>query len=350
MGDVETPPTPNPHVTPPQVVIVVGWLLIASAVMATGTRLGTKLSMNRKFTADDYLVVTAMLFGLAQMVATFVQANVAKSGAITGNDWLVLQKAFYASELLFIPTICLSKLSVLYSLFVLTPAREHKIPIIAFAILVGMVMLSFEFATAFQCSNHRWAVLSGQCFNQTSFWQAWGILDVATDVFMVAFPIYIVSTLQMSIKLKVIVAGVFSARAAAIAAAVCRLVYLTRSRATLQYSSFDFWTFILNTEIEQGLAIITACIPFLKPIFESLETGMLAPSHGLSTMMSGSGSGSGSRSKKSQISNESYKLRSRQDGHGINVSRRISTHSEDQVGLVKEETTTWVHPVPSNPV
>lgn len=134
----------------------------------------------------------------------------------------------------------------------------------------------------------------------------------------------------------------------AIAAAICRLIYVSRSRATVQFSSSSFWTFILNTEIEQGLAIITACIPFLKPIFESLETGMLAPSHGLVTVVSGAGSGS--RSKKSQLSNESYKLRSRQDRHGINVSKRISTHSEDQVGLVKEETTAWVQPAPSHQV
>lgn len=131
----------------------------------------------------------------------------------------------------------------------------------------------------------------------------------------------------------------------AIAASISRLIFLSRSDGNLEHSSFAFWTYILNTEIEQGLSIITACIPFLKPFFESLETGMLAPSHGLTTVTSTT-SGSRTRSKKSQLSNESYKLRSNL-GHGINVSRRISTHSEE-FGLIKEETNTWVQPVSLN--
>jgi hypothetical protein len=126
-----------------------------------------------------------------------------------------------------------------------------------------------------------------------------------------------------------------------IAAAVCRLVYLSRSDGNLETDSFAFWAYILNTEIQQGLSIITSCIPFLKPFFESLETGMLAPSHGLATIVGGS-AGSGNRSKKSQNSNGSYRLRSNPE-HGINVSRRISTHSEE-CGLIKEATT-WAQPV-----
>lgn len=133
----------------------------------------------------------------------------------------------------------------------------------------------------------------------------------------------------------------------AIAAAICRLVYLTRADGEITMDSFAFWAYILNTEIEQGLSIITACVPFLKPFFESLETGMLAPSHGLATVVSGS-AGSGNRSKKSQLSNGSYRLRSNPD-HVINVSRRISTHS-DECGLVKEGASTWIEPVPPNRV
>jgi hypothetical protein len=51
-------------------------------------------------------------------------------------------------------------------------------------------------------------------FFKTPFWQAWGALDIATDTFAVIFPIYIVSTLQMGMKFKVVVAGVFVTRVA----------------------------------------------------------------------------------------------------------------------------------------
>lgn len=55
------PPPPNPYISPPQVVAVVGWLLVASLVVATFVRLGTKVSMKRLLGVDDALVVLAMV-------------------------------------------------------------------------------------------------------------------------------------------------------------------------------------------------------------------------------------------------------------------------------------------------
>lgn len=61
MDAVELPPTPDPYVSPPQVVIVVGWLLVSAFVVATGVRLGTKVSMKRLLGVDDGLIVLAMV-------------------------------------------------------------------------------------------------------------------------------------------------------------------------------------------------------------------------------------------------------------------------------------------------
>lgn len=59
MDATELPPTPNPDVSPPQVVVVVGWLMTATAVVATGTRIGTKISLKRLLDVDDYLCIIA---------------------------------------------------------------------------------------------------------------------------------------------------------------------------------------------------------------------------------------------------------------------------------------------------
>ena len=79
-----------------------------------------------------------------------------------------MTKSFYSSQLLFIPTICIAKLSVLYSLHQITPVPEHKSPIIYFGAVVGLMLLGFEFSAAFQCSDVHWNILSGQCFDQVS--------------------------------------------------------------------------------------------------------------------------------------------------------------------------------------
>ena len=42
-----------------------------------------------------------------------------------------------------------------------------------------------------------------------------------------------------------------------------------------QDATFDLWLPTLAVQVIQNLSIITACIPYLKPFLESLETGML---------------------------------------------------------------------------
>ncbi|KAL9611263.1 MAG: hypothetical protein Q9167_004089 [Letrouitia subvulpina] len=38
---------------------------------------------------------------------------------------------------------------------------------------------------------------------------------------------------------------------------------------------FNHWPLVVATQAVQALSIITACVPYLKPFFESLESGMI---------------------------------------------------------------------------
>ena len=70
---------------------------------------------------------------------------------------------------------------------------------------------------------------------------------------------------------------------------------------------------------------------------------MLAPSHGLTTTMA-SGIGSGIRMNKGLKSDDHHSSSTKGDvGPGINISRRISSHSEE-CGLIEEESQTWDRP------
>lgn len=42
-----------------------------------------------------------------------------------------------------------------------------------------------------------------------------------------------------------------------------------------QDPTLDFWSTAVCTQLVQNLSIITACVPYLKPFFESLESGMI---------------------------------------------------------------------------
>lgn len=58
------------------------------------------------------------------------------------------------------------------------------------------------------------------------------------------------------------------------AAIVVQLVYANRAlgRQDLTHST---WQLVLSTQFVQNLSVVTACVPSLKPFFDSLETGFM---------------------------------------------------------------------------
>lgn len=59
-----------------------------------------------------------------------------------------------------------------------------------------------------------------------------------------------------------------------IGAVTCELVYRNRAAGS-QDRTFTQWPVVICSQFVQALSIITACIPYLKPFFVSLETGMI---------------------------------------------------------------------------
>lgn len=53
-----------------------------------------------------------------------------------------------------------------------------------------------------------------------------------------------------------------------------QLYYLNMVNNT-DNATFDYWRMSICTQIVQSLAVVTACIPYLKPFMDSLESGLL---------------------------------------------------------------------------
>ena len=59
-----------------------------------------------------------------------------------------------------------------------------------------------------------------------------------------------------------------------IAAIMCELVFRNRIAGS-EDRTFAAWPVVVCSQFVQALSIITACIPYLKPFFVSLESGMI---------------------------------------------------------------------------
>jgi hypothetical protein len=77
-----------------------------------------------------------------------------------------LQKYAYATQLLYIPALCLSKLTTLVYLRALSPESLFEMANTSLEVFIILWGVAAEFAIAFQCRlPSPWDNISGKCFN-----------------------------------------------------------------------------------------------------------------------------------------------------------------------------------------
>ena len=104
-------------------------------------------------------------------------------------------------------------------------------------------------------------------------------------------------------------------------------IYYTHSRTSGSKNlTFDLWQVVLWTEIVQALSLITACIPYLKPFLEALETGMIRADGGVTTRK---GLGDYSSSQGSR----GYQKHSSSDNGKKRRSREPQSQNDDSIAL-----------------
>ena len=201
-------------------------------------------------------------------------------GTISHSDYILFEKAGYASFFLYLLAICTTKLTTLTLLYNLTPQRSHRRPIVitgAFILIWGIATI---FANAFQCSMpHPYLYTSStKCFSQTGFWYATGIIDILTDVVLMMLPVMVIAKLQLPLNKKAAIAFAFSFRLATIACTAFRLsqVSLALHRSQHYDPTFNNWLFTVATQLEIFAGIFATAIPHLRPFIESIQSGYLS--------------------------------------------------------------------------
>ncbi|KAF7588881.1 hypothetical protein BBP40_005066 [Aspergillus hancockii] len=275
---------------------VVTWFLMTTAILCVVTRLGTKFWIFRRWTIDDYLSIGSMLFCVAQ--------SLAQSVAITDEygehfDTVTLKvesimKSQYAAALLFIISICLSKLAIIHFIWGLTPASSDRRIAVGLEIFTIIWAVTAIIASAFQCKPPRtWDYINGQCFDIRAWWNYFGITNILSEMGIITQAILIISGIQAHWTKKVTLASIFGLRIFK-----ANIFSINTTSAT--------WSAVLSTQIVQCLSIVTACSPQFKPFMDSLRsTGMRIDGMTTSNMTSSRRYGVSSRYRVSSMRNKS---------------------------------------------
>lgn len=127
-------------------------------------------------------------------------------------------------------------------------------------------------------------ILSQHCFDRTSFWTTYGIINILIEAILILMPTYTIGTLHMSSQRKAAAISCFAIRGLVMGAIIAQLILLIQQRDTND-ATLDTWSYYLSAQFVQSLSVITACVPYIKNVLLGVESGMFQTGHfGLATM------------------------------------------------------------------
>ncbi|EER26073.1 hypothetical protein CPC735_002400 [Coccidioides posadasii C735 delta SOWgp] len=254
------------------------WIFLVIAVLSVIASTSTKIAIRGRPTTEDYIILVALAFCIGQSITVGIQDQNGwgrYTDTLSESQLQTVLKGDYAASFLFITSICLTKIALLVLSLQFALLKQYKYTIYALGTIVILWTMSSMFVVGFQCRlPEPWNYVNNICVGRKNFWNFYGVMNILTDVIQVGLMITITSQIQTSTKRKITIGSVFGARLLVVVVVALQLYFLNQVPDTSN-ATFDYWQMTICTQILQSLAVVTACMPFLKPFLDSLESGLL---------------------------------------------------------------------------
>ncbi|KAL8886437.1 MAG: hypothetical protein Q9215_005861 [Flavoplaca cf. flavocitrina] len=257
-------------------IVITAILGICCALVTALLRIFVRAVISPPFGHDDTVVLVATLFATLQSAIVVYGASqgLGKSIHLVSLDGLqALQKAAYASDILYLITTYLSKCSVILLLLRLSQDRKHRLIFHATLGATVVVGLALIFAISLRCDLSRpWLIYQEKCPGILLRWQVETAFDTFGEAIIFAISFYLVQGLHMSLSNKFIIVGVFAFRILLIPFLVVRVISFPQHHLSTD-PSFTLTYFYIWTQTVLNLSLIVSTTPCLKPFVASLNTG-----------------------------------------------------------------------------
>ncbi|KIL85461.1 hypothetical protein FAVG1_11419 [Fusarium avenaceum] len=266
-------------------------LLMVITILAATLRIATRLTIVGSLSLDDGLVIASTVLAVIQSIIVIFEgsAGLGIRHRLHADQVSLILKNQYASDILFITVIYLAKISATRTMWNMAPRERKRLILITEAFISAWALCSI-LVTIFQCSLPKpWDYMYGTCFNRGIFWTVVDMLNIATDILITGILIDMFKSLQTPRSKKVLVIAAFGCRMLITPVIISHIYYLRRA-TELGNPIFDMWIPAVVVQIIQCLSILVTCVPFLKPLMDSLETGQMNAGEVLQTRIKGTNS------------------------------------------------------------
>lgn len=269
---------------PPQnlidVVYVTAVLGLSFATLAVAIRIYTKHILLRSMGYEDYFSIIAWVSFIGFAVPALLCV---RSGAGT-HIWDLRLRSFFRMlywenvvAITYAIPIAFVKLSILlqYLRIFVHSKQENKPLFIAIHACIWSLVVFYLVDTIFMiflCSPREkiWNPLleTGHCFDESAPYKASGVFNVLSDFAILIVPMPTLWSLQMSLKKKLLVMGVFATGFFACVTSILRSYYSWRT-AKSEDSSWELLPMGLWIWAELSIGIIVGCLPTMPKFFQN---------------------------------------------------------------------------------
>jgi len=251
-------------------------VLAALVIIICGSRLYVRKFITKSFGIDDYMVIVAMFWVLAfaafSIIITFYGLG-RQQADVSNADLEIFLKIYYVAIATYLVVASSVKTSLMVFLMRNFPQKYIQWTGWGLIAFLAVFAISGSLATILQCNpiNAFWdkALPNYTCFSANTLFgilMYQGVLMFITDVIIITLPMPIIWKLQMPLKKRLMVLGLFSFGFVACIAALVRfttLVY-TKHSTNLTYQGA---TSLIWMNVEYSLGLISGSISSLRVLF-----------------------------------------------------------------------------------
>ncbi|KAI0162929.1 hypothetical protein BJ166DRAFT_281161 [Pestalotiopsis sp. NC0098] len=253
---------------------------LALAYIFVGLRIWARKAGKPSFGLDDALILAALIPLTAFAIVGWISIGFGEGRHIifVTNPAGFIQ-AYVVAIVAYAICVVLTKISILcFYCRIFFPVRHLPLVSWIFGIFIVAYNLALIFTTTLQCVplSSMWTGAPGKCFETLPPFTALGIVNVVTDVGILALPVRHIVHLRLRVTQRVQVCGIFLLGGVVCVFGIIRVVAL--ARAPQGDSSWNqvwsgVWSFC-----EVAIGIVAACLPTLAILVSKLQLQKISSS------------------------------------------------------------------------
>ncbi|GKZ23975.1 hypothetical protein AbraIFM66951_010227 [Aspergillus brasiliensis] len=271
MGSMLLPRTTGDGAARGQRALVVTAVLTGISIVIVAMRMYARVGLMKLTGREDYMILISLVFACTYLglVAAEVHFGLGIHDADLSDVVVKEQlKRLWAAIPFYNASLIFTKFSILFQYLRIFPDRRFRLACwIVFGIVAtyGTWAVVSGFLNCIPVAKFWNRDISGYCLSFEAVWFFNASMNIATDTTLLILPMPLLSQLQLPRMQKFALMGIFAVGGLVVITSILRLSSL-RSVAQSSDTSYSNVGAAYWTAAECNVAIICACLPFLRPL------------------------------------------------------------------------------------